>query len=653
MLSISKLISASAVDYAAEELKKYLRMMMPESGDITVSYNPKAVSGFRLGLMQDFGLDVSDVENCELDDILYIDCDETGGIIAGDNPRSVLLSVYEYLRQNGCRWLFPGVDGELIPIKNIAPVKYRFVPSCRFRGQCNEGAEFQQSMLAAIEFMPKIGMNTMMMEFRNPHTYYSWYYNHVGNEKNRPPEPVSFDTTLQWKRMCETELQKRGLMFHDIGHGFTVDPFGIDSTHAWYRVDDSVIPDGQRKYLALCDGKRSFYRGQPINTQFCMSNPEARAIVAKYVADYAQNHSNADYLHVWLADSSNNHCECDECKKLIPSDWYMLLMNEIDEELTKRNLNTRIVFIVYIDTVWAPLVHKIKNQERFSAMVAPISRSYTCTLAELPADFKPSPFSLNRNIFPKNLSEFLEYYKQWKKSWDGSAFCYEYHFWRHQACELSGTALAKRIIEDVLAYKSHGINGVIEDGSQRSFFPNGFAFYTYARILFDNSLTYRELAEEYYSAAYGEDWRDFLNYFERLGAVLDQKYLEGERSANPAVCAYYNPDYLNNLDQAEKILLEGEELVKGHYNSDYRARTASVRLMEKHIEYVRGFIEIFRRKAVGDDGEAIRLLDGFCRSFGRHEPEIELCYDHLIYTSSLNRIMRMHPSRKQNEITTL
>ena len=111
MLTINKITSASPVDYAAEELKKYLRMMMPECGDIKVAYNPLAADGFRLGLMQDFGLDVSDAEEPELDDILYIDCDEKGGIIAGDNPRSVLLAVYEYLRQNGCRWLFPGVDG--------------------------------------------------------------------------------------------------------------------------------------------------------------------------------------------------------------------------------------------------------------------------------------------------------------------------------------------------------------------------------------------------------------------------------------------------------------------------------------------------------------------------------------------------------------
>ena len=39
MLNIQKLRADHVLDYAAEELKKYLRMMMPECGDIDITYN--------------------------------------------------------------------------------------------------------------------------------------------------------------------------------------------------------------------------------------------------------------------------------------------------------------------------------------------------------------------------------------------------------------------------------------------------------------------------------------------------------------------------------------------------------------------------------------------------------------------------------------
>ena len=70
---------------------------------------------------------------------------EKSGVIAGSNERSVLFAVYEYLKRNGCRWLYPGIDGEYIPLKNIEPVSYRHVADMRFLGPCIEGAINQKN----------------------------------------------------------------------------------------------------------------------------------------------------------------------------------------------------------------------------------------------------------------------------------------------------------------------------------------------------------------------------------------------------------------------------------------------------------------------------------------------------------------------------
>ena len=80
--------------FAAEEMKKYLRMMMPEEDEISISLAPVAEDGFCLGLLEDFGLDTSEVEDALLDDVVHIDTDTEGGILAGSNPRSVLFAVY-------------------------------------------------------------------------------------------------------------------------------------------------------------------------------------------------------------------------------------------------------------------------------------------------------------------------------------------------------------------------------------------------------------------------------------------------------------------------------------------------------------------------------------------------------------------------------
>ena len=75
MLKIKMMRFDHTVVFAAEELKKYLRMMMPRCGEITIAYKPDAKEGFRLGLMRDFGLDMSDAEKEEAeeqhDDLLH------------------------------------------------------------------------------------------------------------------------------------------------------------------------------------------------------------------------------------------------------------------------------------------------------------------------------------------------------------------------------------------------------------------------------------------------------------------------------------------------------------------------------------------------------------------------------------------------------
>ena len=123
MLKICKVRANPVIDHAAQELKKYLRMMMTEDGEIEIVYDPDAKDGFRLGLMEDFGLPC-EAEDVALDDVIHIDTTAEGGILAGSNPRSILFAVYRFLRENGCRWLYPGVDGDYVPMKPVEGVQY-------------------------------------------------------------------------------------------------------------------------------------------------------------------------------------------------------------------------------------------------------------------------------------------------------------------------------------------------------------------------------------------------------------------------------------------------------------------------------------------------------------------------------------------------
>ncbi len=646
MITVYKISAASAIDFAAEELKRYLRMMMPEAGQIAVRYDREAKDGFRLGLLSDLGLDASDVEDRHLDEILYADCDGAGGVIAGNNPRAVLLAVYEYLRAQGCRWLFPGVDGEYIPERTgLSAVNFRIKPSCRYRGFANATAASQQTNMELIDFLPKIGMNTFMFEFRIPTYYTDRYYNHVNNERNRPAEPVTPRQILTWKRSCESEIDRRGLLFHDVGHGFCIDAFGIDSSLAWYKSDESHIPEGARQYLAKVGGRRGFFEGVPINTNFCMSNPAARALVAKNVADYAESHQNVDLLHVWLADGINNHCECEKCKQKIPSDWYIDMLNDIDREMTERNIPTRIVFLAYVDISWAPERTALINPDRFVFMLAPFTRAYYDSIPKNGVNAKNPPYERNNIFLASTLEEYLAFYNDWRKMYKGTAFAFEYHFCWAEYRDLSSLGMAKLIGDEVRLYKSIGIDGVVEDGDLRPFLPNGLLLYTLGRTLFNVNTPHGDIVSDYFSHLYGEHHKDFLAFFEKVGACFDWKYFSGLGSEDARVGKYYSPRMAERLAAAQPLIEEGRALVRAHYNAERRVQTVAVRLFAHYLDLLENTARVMAKKAAGEDAEAKALLLSFEEEFGKRECELERYFNHCFFFSFLRCIVITHASK--------
>ncbi len=629
MLTIHKLRADHVIDFAAEELKKYLRMMMPQCGDIEISYSPDAKDGFRLGLGEDFGLTFSEAEDPVLDDVVHIETDTQGGILAGSNSRSVLFAVYRFFKENGCRWLMPGIDGEYIPMQDIVPISYHHMADHRFRGHCNEGAESQQCMLDTIDFNSKLEMNVYMIEFDNPYFYYASYYNHQFNEENRPPEPVSKDQVMQWKRQCEVEIAKRGLQFHDMGHGWTAEPFGISSADGWNASEDTLTEE-TRKHLALIDGKRGLWKGVPLNTNLCMSNPETRSIMADAVVKYAQNHKNVSYIHVWLADGTYNHCECEECQKLNPSDYYLIIMNEIDEKLTALNMDTRIVFIAYVDTLFAPLQEKIRNTKRFALLYAPITRSYTSSVQADKIGKAPA-YIRNNWPYPVSAEENAACLLEWKKLWKGECFSYEYHFWRHICLDPGTMSISRRIYEDILSLRAIGVNGFVEDGSQRCYFPNGFAMYIYAEALRDRNCDYDAVKEDYFRHAYGECGKAVAEYLEAISNTFDFAYMEGEAPRDTSVSSFFGQDHAQRLAQLPALIEKGRSIAKAHLSMPIRVQTAAMRLLLRHTEYCDGVASIMLALSKGENEKAFGLWKDFCRSFGLYEFELERYFDHFMY----------------------
>lgn len=521
-LKIIKLQDSETINFAAEELKRYLEMM--DSGlDILIvegtTFLPLEEDHIYVGTADQLKLDRPKVDDPRFDDGIYIDVSSSKGIIAGTNPRSVLLGVYRFLREAGCRWVRPGDDGEIIPKRDLASVNIKVLerPSYRHRGICIEGAVSYDNVFDIIEWAPKVGFNSYFIQFREAYTFFDRWYSHINNP-TKERETFSIEMARGFVQRLAKEIKKRGLLYHAVGHGWTCEPFGIPGL-GW-DVYSGDIPESYIRYTAEVNGKRGLWEGIPLNTNLCYSNPEVRDIVTNSIVEYLEEHPEVDVLHFWLADGSNNQCECEECSKLLPSDFYIMMLNELDEKLTLRGIDTKVVFLLYVDLLWPPQKERIKNPDRFIMMFAPITRSYTSSFNKIDRHITIPEYRRNRLIFPKNIEENLAFLREWQKIFNGDSFDFDYHLmWSHYA-DFGYMYISKVIYEDVKNLKHIGLNGLISCQIQRAFLPTGLPMYIMSQTLWDDGINIDKVIEEYFSDAFGTDGRLVKGYLESLSELF-------------------------------------------------------------------------------------------------------------------------------------
>ena len=327
-----------------------------------------------------------------------------------------------------------------------------------------------------------------------------------------------------------------------------------------------------------------------------------------------------------------------------------MLMNELDEVLTARGLQTRIVFISYMDTAWPPLEESIRNPKRFSLLSAPISRRYD---ESVPASLEGASYTPyvrnNLTMFP-TVAPYIKCAKEWQEICRVPAMLYEYHFWLAQYLDPGALHFSRVVYDDIQNYKKHGLNGLINDCSQRSFWPNGLAFSIYGMAQFDTSLDFDAFVADYFSHAYGEDWKEVLSLFQRIGEAIDVHYLSGYRCANEKIGKFYNPQMAEKLHKMEEIAAEAKPFLEAHRVMPMRAQTVAYKLLRYFVEYCEALAKCLVLKCYGAGAEAKEMFEKLTAELSAHEFEIGTYCDHYLCTHAMMQKIFKRPEKEGYEV---
>jgi hypothetical protein len=407
--------------------------------------------------------------------------------LIGANARSVLFAAYRLLEELGAVFLRPGPRGEVLPRRSrlalpARPIRER--ASYRHRGICIEGSPRLEHVLDLLDWMAKKKMNAFQLQFL--HSGVFWRRGYEGAEMAAAAGEGHL-TEADYRSLDErviARVKELGMMLHQVGHGWTAAAVGLDGT-SWERTEEKPSPE-KLGWLAQVAGKRDVWYGIAANTELCYSRPDVREAFIEGVMTHARQHSEVDLLHVWMSDSYNNKCECVECRRRSPSDWYVMLVDEIGRRLKAQKLRTRVVFLGYMDLLCPPDEARLTT-DNVTFMYAPITRCFRHALDDPKCDAGESAArpGLNQCKLPETNRAYAAVMRSWSEFGLSDTFLFDYHGMWTVWTDGLGRDVGAVMARDMKDLAKLGLDGMMSCQAVRAFYPTPYMANAMADMLWN------------------------------------------------------------------------------------------------------------------------------------------------------------------------
>ena len=277
-----------AEHHAAADLRSYIEMMTGIKASIVTEGQPRPTGrAIILGRTKD-NLTVHNPDNYPWPrDTIYIGYGKGDIAIIGQGEQGTLFAAYEFLRDQGCRWYTPCLDGTVIPRRgqlDLAGNPKRHTPSFRRRGWVP----------------PNAGGTTWK-------TYYLPWAVRNGLNALNASMVVEYPATLGYGIGDRDGHTLGGL----IPSGDTEGAAEAFAAHPeWYPLISTAFGDeygNKRIWKSI--------RGAGWMVQACFSNPGTAQEAARKVIKWFNSHPRCSFYCVGVNDNGY-FCECEGCKAL-------------------------------------------------------------------------------------------------------------------------------------------------------------------------------------------------------------------------------------------------------------------------------------------------------------------------------------------------
>jgi len=518
---------------AAQELVQYVERATGARLPIAASADPLTVTRILVGGSASPPNVRRQIEKLQPDGYIIRVSPDYSIILAGQKRHGTSFAVYQFLeRFLGVRWLWPGESGEVVPAtKNLA---------LDLSSRTEEPAYLWRSL--------------------GPGGALWGPYDRWEAELRIGISPEHQKVQRQW------ELRNRfgGARIYG-GHswGMLVPPAKYGAEHP--------------EYFALVNGKRDSkaegFDGKHLR-QLCTTNPDVIRIVTEGVIRFFDEHPDYDGFSI-TGNDGRGFCECDRCRALDTSETQL---ERADPETGAQRVSTVITdrIITFSNQVAEGVAKKYPDKLLMVAAYGPYRRPPT-KIAPHPNLMSQYCFEAHRHWNDESAKNDWTMTEGWSRLANYRGI-YEY-FIRGGFPDLPRLAPDK--IEETVRRLSKMDYRYYQTQHGDGYAINGFNYYLLGRLLWDPSLKWQDVMQDYTDKGFGQAAPAVRRYFQRMSdqwrstgglLLLDSATLKEYRR----VAAAYPKSF---RDTCRQDLEEALRLARG----DERAR---VEFLVKGLRYV-------------------------------------------------------------------
>jgi len=192
------------------------------------------------------------------------------------------------------------------------------------------------------------------------------------------------------------------------------------------------------------------------------------------------------------------------------------------------------------------------------------------------------------------------------------------------------TQIAETIAQDVKGLERIGLNGWMSCQIQRVFLPTGLPMVALARTLWDNTLDFADIAQDYFGSAFGQDATAAQEYLTEISRLFDPVFLRGDKGKA-------DRDVIEKLAKVPDVIEKFVPVIERNLADTEPCHAQSWFYLKHHAELSADYAKALKAKAMGEEDGAAEIWQRLRKTMWDKEPILHPALDAWLLTGTLGR----------------